>query len=287
MTDLASSMNAALERIPCPYCRSERYSEWAREREHIAVRCSECGLLFCNPRPALSLIDNSVRTGTHGDEASGLVVVERRVPSEIPRYTRIFRDMFRDLWAANAPISWLDVGAGYGEVLEAVTALAPTRSTVVGLEPMLPKAVSARSRGLTIIEDYLSGEPHDVDVVSTVDVFSHIPDFNDFLTSVCGVLKPRGNLFIETGNLADLRHRTDFPGELGLPNHLVFAGERHIVGFLQRAGFEVLEIRKDRIDTALYSAKNLVKKLIGRPAVLRLPYTSPYRTMMIRARLTE
>jgi len=233
------------------------------------------------------LIDNSVRTGTHGDEASGLSVVERRVPSKIPRYTAIFRRMFRDLWAANAPISWLDVGAGYGEVLEAVTALAPSRSTIVGLEPMHPKAVSARARGLSIVEEYLQGEPHNVDVVSTVDVFSHIPDFNDFLRSVHGVLKPRGNLFVETGNLADLARRGDFPGELGLPDHLVFAGERHIIGYLERAGFEILEIRKERIDTAFYAAKSLVKRVIGRPGVLRLPYTSPYRTMLIRAQLTR
>lgn len=120
-----------------------------------------------------------------------------------------------------------------------------------------------------------------------MDVFSHIPDFDDFLGSGRGVLKSRGNLFVETGNLADLTHRADFPGELGPPDHLVFAGERHLVGFLERSGFKVLEIRKERIDIALYSTKSLVKKVIGGPGVLRLQYTSPYRTMMIRAQLTR
>lgn len=37
MNDRASSKAAVLELIPCPDCRSERHSEWAREREHTAA----------------------------------------------------------------------------------------------------------------------------------------------------------------------------------------------------------------------------------------------------------
>lgn len=277
--------NTRLETIACPYCRSARHAQWAQEIGFSAVRCLDCGLLFCNPRPAAELIDSAVRTGAHGQEAQGLVVTARRIGGKVRRYRRVFGDMFDDLWRAGRPVSWLDVGAGYGEILEAVKSLAPAGSRISGLEPMRPKASEARRRGLEIVEDYLRpGQPR-VQVVSVVDVFSHIPDFGAFLNDVRAVLEPGGELFMETGNLADLDRRDQFPYELGLPDHLVFAGEKHLLGFLDRAGFDVLRIRRWRIDGVVNLAKNVVKRLIGRPAAFGLPYTSAYRQIQIRARL--
>ncbi len=150
---------------------------------------------------------------------------------------------------------------------------------------MQPKAASARARGLDITQDYLRPDHPKVRFISIVDVFSHVPDFADFLLELRAVLAPEGELFIETGNLADLGSRAEFPGELGLPDHLVFAGERHLRGYLDRAGFEVVQMRRWRIDSGLNLAKNLVKKTIGRPAALGIPYTSSYRQLQIRARL--
>jgi hypothetical protein len=90
---------------------------------------------------------------------------------------------------------------------------------------------------------------------------------------------------VETGNLADLADRQEFPGELGLPDHLVFAGEVHLRGYLERAGFEIVRVERARIDGVANLVKNAVKKLIGRPAVLGVPYTSDYRQLLVRARL--
>lgn len=274
-----------LETVPCPYCGSQRSQPWADERGFTAVRCKGCALIYCNPRPALHLIDSAVRTGSHGPEAQGLNVVGRRIDARVAHYRSVFRDLFDDLWRSGRPISWLDVGAGYGEVLEAVTALAPSGSRIEGLEPMKPKATQARERGLVVTEDYLRAQHDKVDVVSIVDVFSHIPDFGEFLETVRCVLSPGGELFVETGNLADLERRSEFPGELGLPDHLVFGGELHLFGYLGRAGFEVIGIRKRRVDGFVNFAKNAVKKLIGRPAVFGIPYTSNYRQLQVRARL--
>ena len=276
---------ASLETIPCPYCGSARHRPWAQELGFTAVRCLECELLFCNPRPAQTLIDAAVRTGTHGPEAQGLVVTARRLGAKVARYRRVFGDMFDDLWRAGRPVSWLDVGAGYGEILEAVKALAPPGSRIAGLEPMHPKAAAARERGLEIVEDYLRPGQPKVQVVSVVDVFSHVPDFGAFLSDVRAVLEPGGELFIETGNLADLERRDEFPYELGLPDHLVFAGEKHLKGYLDRAGFDIVRTRRWRIDGLLNLAKNVVKKLIGRPAAFGIPYTSHYRQIQVRARL--
>jgi SAM-dependent methyltransferase len=274
-----------LEHISCPYCASNRHWPWAQELGFTTVRCEDCGLLFCNPRPTAALIDAAVRTGAHGEEAQGLVVSARRIDGKVDSYRRLLGRLFDDLWQGGETVSWLDVGAGYGEVLEAVSSLAPAGSQIVGLEPMHPKAVRARERGLKIIEDYLRPGLAPVDVISLVDVFSHLPDFGAFLEDLKHTLRPGGQLFLETGNLADLEARSEFPGELGLPDHLVFAGERHIVGYLSRAGFEIVRIERERIDGWLNLAKNVAKLALGRPSALSVPYRSAYRQLRVRARL--
>jgi len=275
----------SVEVVSCPYCGSGEQRVWAQELGFTAVRCARCELIYVSPRPVQSLITAAVRTGSHGDEAKGLRVVSRRVPAKVRRYQRLLGRMFGDVWNAGRPVSWLDVGAGYGEVVEAVGRVAPTGSRIEGLEPMAPKAAAARARGLPVTEDYLRPTHGKVNFVSLVDVFSHIPDFSSFLRDVVAVLEPGGEVFIETGNLADLRDRQDFPGELGLPDHLVFAGERQLRGFLDRAGFEVLAVERLRIDGVANLAKSVVKKAIGRPANVRLPYRSAYRQLLVRARL--
>jgi hypothetical protein len=69
------------------------------------------------------------------------------------------------------------------------------------------------------------------------------------------------------------------------PSHIVFAGEKHIRGYLERAGFDVVKVQAERVDTASDFVKNVAKILLGRPFLLRMPYTSRYRQLLVRARL--
>ncbi|WP_416194105.1 class I SAM-dependent methyltransferase [Nitrobacter sp. TKz-YC01] len=275
----------AVEQVPCPCCGSEDFSPWADELGFFAVRCHGCALIYVNPRPLTAQIDSAVRTGVHGEDATYLDVRTRRVSAKIDLYRTVFDKMFVDVWRGGKPISWLDIGAGNGEIVEAISAIAPAGSQIGGVEPMEAKAARARARGLKVVTSYLAPDHPKVDFVSIVDVFSHVPEFHDFLATVRSVLNPHGELFLETGNLADLDQRDDFPGELGLPDHLVFAGEKQIGMYLSRAGFEIVAIQRVRVDDIIYFAKSMVKRMLGRPCTIRLPYTSKYRQIRLRARL--
>ncbi|MCR5871125.1 MULTISPECIES: bifunctional 2-polyprenyl-6-hydroxyphenol methylase/3-demethylubiquinol 3-O-methyltransferase UbiG [unclassified Sphingomonas] len=278
---------AKLETIPCPNCKSAQFEPWAEEIGFRVVRCASCRLLYVNPRLPMAAIDKAVQTGAHGEEAGGLIVTSRRSPRRVTAYYNKFKDLFADKWAGGQPIRWLDVGAGYGEIVEAVSRLAPPGSVVEGLEPMKPKADAAKARGLAVKQQYLSADHPKVDVVSTVDVFSHIPDFDAFLGDVRAVLAPGGEVFVETGNLADIENRNEFPDELGVPDHLVFAGEAQITQYLERAGFSVVDIRRSRLDTLESFVKGVAKKILGRNIILRMPYTSSYRSLLIRAKFAS
>jgi SAM-dependent methyltransferase len=274
------------EWVPCPCCRRDAGNEvWAKENGYDAIKCNNCGLVYVNPRPSASLISEAVKTGLHRDVAHGRTAIAYRTAGNVRLYRQLLSRALPDVWTAGHPISWLDVGAGYGEIVEAVTMLAPPGSRVEGIEPMTPKVAACRRRGLNIKEAYLTSVEGQYDFVSLINVFSHVPDFHEFLRDVKRVMNPAGEFLMETGNIGDLTNVRDVPTELDLPDHLVFAGEQNISRYLNEAGFEILGTWRRRKDTVLNALKNCVRKLRGYQVTLAAPYTSSYRSLLIRARL--
>jgi Methyltransferase domain len=272
-----------LEQCSCPYCRSEKSKLWAVERGFNTVKCSDCDYLYLNPRPSAASRDKATQLGVHG-AADDLDISEHYVPAKVARYRAILQECFSDVWERGQPISWLEVGAGYGEVVEAVMSLAPAGSSVIGLEPMLVKAHSAQKRGLNILPSFIGPDTPKCQYASLINVFSHMNDFDAFLRDIAGVIEDGGDLFIETGDMGNLTSRSDFPGDLGSPDHVAFASSKHLAGFLDRNGFDIVSIHRAQIDGYLYTLRNAVKKAIGRNVVLKMPYSSPYRNMRVRAK---
>jgi 2-polyprenyl-3-methyl-5-hydroxy-6-metoxy-1,4-benzoquinol methylase len=277
--------NQDTESVVCPFCGSDESVPWASENGFTACQCCLCRFIYVNPRPSAEIVQNAVETGVHNELDNNKSAVARRVPSKVAHYKTFFREMFDDVWSYSEPISWLDIGAGYGEIIEALSCLAPKGSRIEGVEPMIPKAESAKKRGLVVHATLLEDINDKYDFVSLVHVFSHIPDFRSFLKLIKEVLNPKGEIFLETGNAADLKSRREVPTELDLPDHLTFAGKKHLLGFLEGAGFEILQIVEIRRDGIVNFCKNIIKKLIGRNVVLRIPYTSCHRAVRIRARM--
>ncbi len=275
-----------METVVCPLCSSKEYIAWATENGYNCVRCSRCRLLYVNPRPSTDSIDIAVQLGGHQFEDGTILNTKtRRIPAKQQHSEDVVRFMFADILARKLPLAWLDVGAGYGEFVAALLRALPAGSEVHGLEPMPHKVNNAISKKLPVRQGYLNDVSEIYQVVSFIDVFSHIADFSAFLVDVKKVLNGQGEILLKTGNAADIGHRCNFPGPLNLPDHLVFAGVTQLARFLENAGFGVVAVKAERIDGFWYSMKNAVKWLLGHPVSLTLPYSSPTRTIWIRARL--
>jgi 2-polyprenyl-3-methyl-5-hydroxy-6-metoxy-1,4-benzoquinol methylase len=275
-----------LEKVSCPLCGSEDSRLWATENGFYAVKCAGCDLVFVNPRPRLQSISEANRIGQHRTADGSLDVVFRRSTRKIRHYRQTLSELVAHEFKDDTPIKWLDVGAGFGEVLEAILPLLPKGSQAQGIEPMAPKASDAQKRGLPVSARLLSDVDETYDIVSLINVFSHIPDFRSFLADLKAVLKPGGILIIETGNAGDLQKLSDYPDRLFLPDHLVFAGVEHMRKFLRNGSFDIEKVIMQRRDSISYAAKNAVKRLLGnRDAPLVLPYLSPFRTVFFKSRL--
>lgn len=256
-----------METIACPFCGDLEQEYATSENGYGLVRCKSCRLLFVSPRPGLDTIDEAAKTGMHATERGSLTVVGRFEPKKV----RFYRDRVLTLFGQDAligkDISWLDIDAGYGELVKAIGGLVAKPERVVGLEPCVPKQQRARRRGLDVRNCSIGELDTTFDVVSMINVFSHLPDPRGFLGSVARLVSPGGSLMLVTGNGADIPVE-DLPRPLDLPDHLVFAGRVHLEGLLAGAGFRIarLEAYPEFMPESRYvrMAKNSVKRLMGR-----------------------
>ncbi|MDP2471475.1 MAG: class I SAM-dependent methyltransferase [Candidatus Palauibacterales bacterium] len=186
------------------------------------------------------------------------------------------------------PCRWLDIGAGFGELLEALDVLVASGSELLGLEPCEAKVKWCQSRGIPVTSAELRDISGEFTHVSLVNVFSHLPDPVEFFEGLRIRLKPRGQLLLATGNAGDIP-RSEFPGSLYLPDHLSFSGEGHMRAILDKAGYKVIAMQRYRAGVTgenrlVGHLKNLARKSLRRPAVpLRIDENSRFRFLWIRA----
>ena len=282
-----SNVDIRLESVACPLCGDKRSVPWGAENGFTCVKCGECGLVYVNPRPSLADISHANEIGEHRTADEVLRVVFKRSRRKANRYAATMRAMFPDLVASTTPVHWLDIGAGFGELVEVLQAILPAGSQVMGIEPMAPKAIDAQKRGLPVYQADLAQISQRFDVISLVNVFSHIPDFRDFLARLRPLLREGGELFVETGNGGDLASMQEYPDLLYLPDHLVFAGEAHLREYLEESGFSVRSTTTVRVDTAVRFGKDLIKAALGRHIKLSVPYRSPFRRVLMRAQISD
>jgi SAM-dependent methyltransferase len=221
-------------------CGSERRTFYAEENEFSLVKCDKCGLLYLEERPDDSEITQAHKQGKHRG-LQEFDITGSFSERKIIRYMDVLDDIFKgDL--SNLK-TWLDVGCGHGEFIAAIQDYSNGKITVRGTEPNIHKQESARKKGLNV--SYFDLESHDdkYDVISILNVYSHLPYPPEFLTLLKKHLNPKGEIIIETGNSAHLPAK-DHYRPFYLPNHLSFASEDIVVGILKRLEFEVLSVNK-------------------------------------------
>ena len=272
-------MAAQLEQINCPNCDDDASSVWANENGFTAVKCNRCSLVYVNPRPTLDFINESNMQGVHKGGEADLDVTASRKGSRINHYSLILSQMFGAEIFSKKPLHWLDVGAGYGEFIESVVKTMPAESNAMGIEPMLPKVKVAQKLGLPISNISLEDIEETCDVISLINVYSHIPDFKSFVLTLKTKMKNHGILFIETGNVADLKSRDEFSDSLFLPDHLVFGGYSQITNTLRQVGFDLVGYQERPVDNIVWCLKAMIKSIIRDHKVrIAIPGRSNFRT---------
>ena len=241
-----------LERVPCCYCGNTLYSDFLTAVDDLTgkpgrfhfVECASCGLKYQNPRIPIDQIggyyDDAYIAHRKQSRWGPLTWFYNRVMAEHDRKKDAIVRRFISLDSTRRV---LDVGCGAGTFLDRIRAI--YGSEVVGVDfkdlsshPFLEN-VDFR-HGLFSEQRF---GPGSFDLITMWHYLEHDYDPLGALEKARRILKPEGRLVIEVPRL-DSRtyrmYRNRWPG-LQAPQHTVLLDRKMLLGFVAKAGFDVLD----------------------------------------------
>jgi SAM-dependent methyltransferase len=144
---------------------------------------------------------------------------------------------------------WLDIGCGYGYVLDAAR---NAGFRVRGIEPNDVAAAVARERGIDVSRDPLSETTLPADIVSTLDVLEHLSDINAFAnlvkikaTTLWLIKVPSSDgMFYRVAHTLRIHSAVERLWQTHYEHpHLVYFDESTLLRFLRKHGFEIVAQR--------------------------------------------
>lgn len=225
----------------CYNCKEVESSLYDIENGYRYVKCKGCGLIYLNQLPDENEIVAAHELGVHSGETE-IDVTGNYKKSKIRKYRRILGDFFDASELQNKNIRWMDVGCGFGELLEALNAFSASSMLTFGTEFNRKKIQSCKSRKLNV--EFIDLDEHDekYDVISLLNVFSHLPDPPAFLEKLKKNLNPGGEIFIETGHTSHLEPKYH-PKPYYAPDHLSFANKEVLEDIMVKLGFKIVKTR--------------------------------------------
>ena len=239
----------------CYNCKSKENTFFTSENGYNLVECLNCKLLFVENPPSLTQITNSTIQGVHkGNEAINVQGSFDELKIEM------YKTILLDLYTINElkDLNWLDVGCGYGEFLLSIKSFSDTIS-LKGSEPNTFKRDFAVKKGLDVGFFEIEDLKEKYEVISLLNVYSHLPNPVEFLTSLKNKLTEKGELIIETGDRTFYNSK-NIPKPLYLPDHLSFTTEKNLKKMLEDIGFSIISIKKYPI--LKLNVKTFIKEFI-------------------------
>ncbi|MEM8680964.1 MAG: class I SAM-dependent methyltransferase, partial [Planctomycetota bacterium] len=226
-------------------------------------------MLYISPYPQTEEIYETVAEYEY--EELGILDSERHYQSNIRYYERFFPMVSQECTGAE---SLLDVGCGTGRLLELCGQLPGLRR--VGIELNKDRAQFARQKaGCEIVEQPIQSyrPEHTFDVITLMNLFSHVPDLAGFFAAVRGLLSEHGKVILKVGELArDIKKSAVYDWQI--PDHLQFLGLKTMDVLAGKFNFKITRHDREPLSAEMFStwrwrvpgrsrARNLVKSTVA------------------------
>lgn len=213
------------EEVRCPLCKSTKIKFNFRENGYQLLSCLNCDLHFINPYQQNENNRNPLSS-------------ERQYQSEKLAVNYYLPYVVNYIINKN---SLLDIGCGCGVLLNNAKQLGVRN--VVGLENDTNRADFARQNTNCLIIETEINNYNIIDkfeVITLINVISHLPDLNIFFKKVDTLLESKGKLIVKTGLM-----KTGFGQknwyDWQIPEHIQFLGENTPEHIASKFNFKLIE----------------------------------------------
>ncbi len=241
--------------IKCNLCGVDDFKvifEEGKAQIHRIVKCNKCGLIYSNPqKDNVSDVEKSHLKSApdSSDNDTDLSKFNPETHQYLKKQFLQLRDYSRiiDFVDKEDKGIFLEIGSFAGILLNE----AKNRGwDVIGVEPLeIPALYAEKEFGIKVIRKYFeqSGLQNEtIDVIVSCHVIEHVPDPFSFINKAFELLKPGGELILETPTYDSLmfkllKHRER---SVRCNGHLYFFTKKTLTGLVERCGFKVLKYEK-------------------------------------------
>jgi 2-polyprenyl-3-methyl-5-hydroxy-6-metoxy-1,4-benzoquinol methylase len=214
-----------------------------RDREDVKVlRCAQSGIIFLSRSDHIGL---SFYEQKELMDAPGVAEAELLVAGEVIK-TPLLEDAIRreaDFGDCIIGKRWLDVGTGYGAILDR---LASKAETAVGVEPNSGQRSFLGKKGYEVYASIDDLQEKTFDVITLFHVFEHFTQPVKTLVQLRRHLSPGGIMIIEVPHARDFLLQTldcdTFKSFTFWSEHLILHTQKSLEIFIRTAGFQNIRI---------------------------------------------
>jgi SAM-dependent methyltransferase len=223
----------------CPLCGSQNHKFCFSEKDYQLLICQLCGSFFIHPYPLNE--DEIHSTVTEYDYDKLKILAVDRHYSASKTFYGDDGYFLRIVQQCESAKSFLDIGCGTGHLLELLSKNTPHIHRV-GIELNVQRADFAkRVANCEVFQIPVEqfSYPTKFDVITMINVLSHIPSFDSLFSSIKSLLSDKGKLILKVGEFSESVTK-DAVFNWGIPDHLHFLGVNTIDFICRKYGFRTL-----------------------------------------------
>lgn len=249
-----------MQYVDCNLCGIDKTHLIVVQNGYKVVQCTECGLVYVNPRPTTDMLiklyaDYHQRDGKN--EYSWAVLMKDNFKEVAAILNKLFPEKG----------NILDIGCAYGHFINIMKIHG---WSVIGIDPSADAVASAERKNLsvlqTVLEDAVFPEAS-FDAITAFYVLEHLSDPYFALKKIFSMLKPQGVIILRIPHTTPIVKFLDFFGIRNnlydLPYHLYDFSPNTIKLLLEKAGFSLISVMNGRPTFPKKYAERLISIISG------------------------